>query len=455
MPRVVKYSPKKKKFSVYQQVAKRVAATALPYAANYVMPGSGNAIRFAGMAARYLKKKRYDSAKSSVKGKKKGKKYHTTGKYVGSFKRGGRKGVNEMKEYVAKGFVTTDEIAGTISDPDCVYVVHQALDPYLVIVYSVQALVRKLLMKCGVKVSSVNEIIPGRAPEDARDWVFRLLGSQEGNSADEIIVFRIECSAGQSIASLVSIGNFINPFMQYSSGYTTVAGTGNDSNTFELTRLQVYMDNNGADQDFFIGEIDLREEIIHYNGKSELKVQNRTLAANSSADAEDVSNNPLEGRLYNFSGVPKCKVYESFALNRIEVAKGVQLVRAAQLTGASLPMKEPPLPKLFWNCIGASKVRLNPGDIKKTAVIANGSTKYLKWLKNIRLQYGASPFYSTYSIFKSQMIALEDMINIVAANNVSCAYECNRTTSIYFSTLKNTSSLGGYSYTSYSNNPAV
>jgi hypothetical protein len=440
----------------YPSLGKGLGRYAAQQAINAFVPGAGSAIRVASVARRVFNQMRSKTRTKAQQRKmvKPKRKYHTQGKYVGRFQKKGK--VNEMAVYVAKGFVNTDEIAGTASDPDCVYLTTAALDPYAAITYAVQALYRKLLEKAGMRVSSSSEIIPGRAPEDARDHVFRLLGSQEGTSADEIIVYRQEAVAGSTIASLVNSATVLNAFMQYSSGALMTAGVGADSTTIELTRFQLYFDNSNTDQDMFLAEIDLREEVLHFHGAANIKVQNRTLATGGSADAEDVNNNPLEGRMYSFNGIPKCKVYESFPINIMSVNRGVQLVRSAQFGGASIPLKEPPLPKIFWNCSSASKIKLNPGDIKNAVVKHSGSVKFLTWLKRIRLGYGTTGggFGTTYSIFKTNMIALEDMINLSASSNISIAYEVNRTSAFYFSTKKNTSALGSYTYTSYSNNPA-
>lgn len=424
-----------------------VQATA-SYAANALGPygrAAYTGYRMARAAKRYLSTGKHVAKQTSRK-----RVYHTKGQYVGKFKKSGKK--NELAMYTAKGFVNTDEIAGTVSDPDCVYLTTASLDPYACIAYAIEALYRKLLVKAGLKVSSKGEIIPARAPEDARDWVIRLLASQEGTGADEIIVYRQETTAASSINSLVNTTTVLNAFMQYSSGVLMTTGSGSDSATVELTRLQLYFKNT-ATEDMFVCELDLREETIHYYGKAYVKVQNRTLATGGSADAEDVNNNPLEGRMYYFDGIPKCKVYESFPINIMGVNRGVQLVRAAQFGGAAVALKEPPLPKIFWNCKSASKIVLNPGDVKKASVKVEGQLRFLTWLKRIRLNYGTTPgFGTTYSIFKTNMIALEDMINLSASSNVSVAFEVNRVSAFYFSTKKNTSALGGYTYTAYNNN---
>ena len=124
--------------------------------------------------------------------------------------------------------------------------------------------------------------------------------------------------------------------LTYSAGYPNT-GAGNASvDAVNPFRIILYrQDFNTTRGLVFEAEIRFDEEIMCVVGASELKVQNRTLAANNSTDAEDVNNNPLVGKIYEFSGMPKLRDKTAFPLATIPVDRGVQLVRAASITNTA------------------------------------------------------------------------------------------------------------------------
>lgn len=378
--------------------------------------------------------------------------YHTLGGYGGKFKKATRKGKkSQMDIYASKGFIYTDEISGTVSDPDCVYITCKALSSYDVIRHAVQALLRKLFTKAGQTFVSPDQEISNTAFNVAAGYKVELEQQQLDTG-----VYTINASYttvdGDTLSSVANA--FYNSFLQYSAGYTTVPGAGNASNAIELIRMTLYNSDFNTTQGFqFVCNLDLRNERIHVIGKADIKVQNRTKSASSSSDAEDVSNNPLQGRMYMFNGLPRLKNGAGYLLQDIRVDSGVQLVRAAQLTNTGF--KEPPSPNNFWNCTKSSAVRLAPGEIKKAVVYEKMNRPFLLWLKNMRVQYSTSTgFYeSQLGNRKCCMMAFEDMINVNLSENISIAYECNRQSGIYFTTVKNTSATWAVTNTSLSNNP--
>jgi len=382
--------------------------------------------------------------------------YVTTGKYRGKFKRQRRAKGNV---YAENGFLNTTEVSGTVSDPDCVYIVHAAADPYLIVGHAVEALVRKLVAKAGTSVNSVTEIVPVSGPVSAANWVFKLIMAQRGNPTPQEYVTNTfpVTSTGFSIRDMAT--PMLTHFMQYSSGYTTSPLGGGLNNTFEPYFLQLYsVDYSGTgNTDRILASLDLRNETVVYYSKSSLKIQNRTKAADGGVDATNVNNNPLVGRSYTFSGIPNPRQMGAYPLGRIAVNRGVGLSTAAIMMGTSggPGYKEPPKSVAFTNCKMTAKVRLNPGDVKTSTIYTSGSKSFLPWLKAIRLQYGPQfagdlNYYSTYSMFKSQMFALEDLINVNLSEVISCAYEVNRESGIYFKTTGKNAAITGFDQLSYS-----
>lgn len=354
-----------------------------------------------------------------------------------------------MKIYSQKGFVETYEVAGQVADPDCVYILNASLPPYVIDV-SVRALVRRLLDKAGWTVRSIDQILSASIAANSQFLRFTL---QQEDANGSLVPVVYDTGAVDTINTVA--GAFIQAFSNYSAGF----GLSNDSNVLVPKMFQIYQRVSAGADWFLKAEINLVEEYVNVHSTSSIKIQNRTLAANSSADSEDVTSNPIVGMSYMFKGMPKTKTVGFYSqLNRVR-GDGVMLVRAAEMTlstgvGNTVSPREPPLPNLFWNCRKATRVFLNPGKMRTSAVMYHRRMKFLTWLKSIRIQYRiTSPNLNEYTVGDVEMFAFEDMINVNATNNITLAYEVNRKLGVYFETVPNKYSDGLFSQQTYSNLP--
>jgi len=351
----------------------------------------------------------------------------TNGEYVGKFKK--LKSIkNENAVYGNRGVFQTWEIHGRVNDPNVVYISHQAVDGYEVIVTGVEALMRKLFEKAGYKISSTTETIFGKSLTDSEMYRVQLTTTNLKTGVETVQVNHPVPVSGtiQNIATV-----FLPAFLEYSAGFTNTGAGDTGVDQKNPTRLILLrQDANVTVAHLFQCELRLADEIMCIMGSSELKIQNRTAAASGSDDAEDVSNNPLTGRIYEFKAMPKIRNKGAFPLCSIPVDKGIQLVR-----GDSFPdqaWREPPLPQVFSNCKKSSKVLLNPGQIKTIKVSYKKHMNFLTFLQKIRLQYGTGvQFESSYSIFPIQIVALEDLINVNELEKINVAYEANKTLGVY------------------------
>ena len=197
----------------------------------------------------------------------------------------------------------------------------------------------------------------------------------------------------------------------------------------------------------FQGELNLKNEVVHMFSVSEMKIQNRSLAASGSESTEAVSNNPLVGRLYDFKGgVPRSRTMDCAPLEYIGVS-GVVLARAAQFDAnlGGVTYKEPPLPKLFSNCVGASMIRLDPGSVKQDKMVVKYNKPLLTFLKKMGdpISYATNNNYK-WLIGKCRLFALEDVINVNATAKIEIAYEVNREYGCFLTTMKPAHAQGDY-----------
>lgn len=345
------------------------------------------------------------------------------------------------------GIVDTHEISGLVNDNDCVYIIHTALDPLEVIRKVAWEMVRKLLFRAGFIINSVDEVFDSSTGFSSVGFTLQVWGK---NAETDTEIIRLTSVFGSADSIRIVGEQVMAVFIEYSSGYHSTIGAGNVNNAIELTKICLY-DNKTSNS--LAASVDLRQEVITMTGISKLKIQNRTLSGDGSASNDNVTNNPLQGRVYAFSGVPKPKAKNMSLFDGVPRDKGVQLIRASAL-GLDSNLREPPLARVFWNCYSSNDCMLNPGDVKQITLRQTKTANILKLLKMIRYQTGllGADYKTYYSPFKHQMVAMEDVINVDAEEKITVAYEVNRAMYIHSTSKKaNVVALAGYRQTSFNN----
>jgi len=353
--------------------------------------------------------------------------YITNGKYAGKVRTNRKYVRNPMDSFNRNGTVITTESIGNVTDNNCVYLMAESVNSRDAIFMLLTAMMRKLLEKCQIRVNGIDDPLFERvAGVSTVGYTVRLFKQNPVSGAmvyiDHLITsldtFGVLCEA------------FRNDFEVYCSGF----GELDNSNMQELYKFVVFT-GTGSEVPYQVhAEMLFNETFIDLYCKCSIKVQNRTKSSTGSEDAENITNNPLQGRIYTFKGVPKPKANGfvnggsnpgMYAFERMPYNKAVSGFGG---TGAGLDasLKEPPHPKLFWNCYKAGALRLEPGEIKSFNQVARKTGNILKMLKSIRLQLDAAGAFSTYSIFPVQMIAMEDVINANDEQTISIQYEVQR-----------------------------
>jgi len=106
------------------------------------------------------------------------------------------------------------------------------------------------------------------------------------------------------------------------------------------------------------------EMTVHCASYNELKVQNRSLSATGSSSTDTVNNNPLQGKIYDFSTQPRTAIEYMRPIMIFDASTGILLSRAAQFNDIA-NMKEPPSGRIFNNTKKTDKIVLQAGEIKK------------------------------------------------------------------------------------------
>lgn len=361
-----------------------------------------------------------------------------SGRYTGTFKKTTRKSGRSLDRFNRDGVLLVKEVSGEVADPDCAYLMNETVNTRDVIFFSIVAVLRKLVAMAGLRSQGVGDVFienwvtaDGTESSTRFKVQFVAINLQTGFTSSTVH----SCLITDTLATVAS--QFLIDVENYSAGYGLLNNT-NATIPYKMQLVQI---------DAAIGSLEIpRAEIrfdevdIEVYGKAEMKVQNRTASNSGSEDAENVANNPVQGRIYKFQGVPRAKNSGKVpgALNagpvlfeRISYPTAVAGFGAADFTDTIY--KEPPVPSSFWNCKESAKVRLDPGQIKSFYVSATKKMNILKLWKAMRIQFTTSSF-TTYSVWPFQLLGLEDVINAGALEEVTLGFEIERTLGCRIST---------------------
>lgn len=345
-----------------------------------------------------------------------------TGTKVGRFS---RKRVKLSKETMAlkKGYHCTSEIHANVTDPHCVYVAHSASHYGLMTRTLMGAMFRKLFLKAGISIPDRNQELP--LFDQFNSDGFKIVYQYQNPVTGSAVTLNIVTVDNQSLTNLVD--SF--PLMATNLYSIFTANNGVEPNSLALYSS----DRNLADTNWRLAsQINLRTEIINWHITSELKVQNRTAGAAAAigdiGDADRVDQQPLQGYLYNFKGgEPRLKHttnWDVSVLNDDEKLSRIREYGENHIPSSLLPQpyQEPPVPKLWANCVGASKVILQPGDIKNTKISFTFRGKLPNMLKKLKTTFTESGFVKGVP-GKCQILALEEYMRTPDNNNILIGLE--------------------------------
>jgi len=368
-------------------------------------------------------------------------KWHTTGGYQGSFKRPTRGAGRSMDIYNKKGWTAVSEYTGSVSDPDCCYLLNAAVSANDVLFYSMAAAVRKLFELAGISPTGLNE------------GMFTPSGGSFNSTQLQVGLISINLQTGLETASVFYaitttslFADVVGAFMPYIQNYSAGSGSSADAN-MELPYKLVLTEQVPTTVPYQVvnAEVLFSECSITLSGKSIMKVQNRTKATGGSEDETNINNNPLQGRIYQLSGLPKPKANGKrigglnsavFPFERLQYPDEVSSFGSAS-GGFDPEFREPPSPGYFYNCSKSSFVRLEPGAIKSYTLGYSKHMNILRLWRMVRLQRNTGNTFVQFSTFPVQMLALEDVINANAAENISIQFEVERHFGAYASIKHN------------------
>jgi len=373
----------------------------------------------------YNKFSAYRRSKALTLKKKEGFSGMSTAKYAGKFKRPSST-MTAMEKLEAdaqsKGIMSVREVHGKINSANCVYIGHGNFDLELVAFVISLSIVRKLLRKIGTNPTSANSTLNTGDPfENSSGWQFQFRSINTNGAYVSSTPYDFPTTVTMNgIASSSGLYTFILQSIRQDSPQT--------HGCLQDVVLRV-KDNSVGDSWKTMATLNMKNEIMNLWSYSDLKIQNRTKSDEGSANADSVDNQPLTGYHYLIKGgAPQAKQIDNFKLSR-NGYRSVILLRAEDLSDAT-DYQEPPNPVEFSNCYRASKVLLQPGNLKKSNILTKWSG-YFNDLIGHKLTIrqaitGGTTQNVEYAPGKCELFAFEEILNTGSTNLITCAYESEK-----------------------------
>lgn len=347
-------------------------------------------------------------------------------KNAGYFKKGSAVTTNSDK-YSVPGFVEKLEWSGTVKDEvnQVVYVAHTTLPAQTVAYATMKSLVKKLLIEAKHSIKNQKEIIC------AGQYYYSQISLYYKVKDGDVVTEKIFAITTSTTFEDVSNAMF-NWFMSLSE-------TSNLPNQLLFLRYYVNVALTGTAL-LLQAELDLSTAKIQLYGKSQLKIQNRTVTAASNNNADDVDNVPLDGRSFEYA--TNSTIYRDFGEPTTATVGAIttspyfgvlptfSAATGPVTTGTSMYADMPDRTQ-FIGCKKMAKTQLDPGTIK-TSVLNDTVTMPLN--KLISTIFGRKPNTGTgrtnqYWIGRTRLFAWEKMINIAgdsasaSAFNLACEHQ--------------------------------
>jgi len=314
-----------------------------------------------------------------------------------------------------RGVTATVESGGVLGAQDCVHIGHITGPKNRLIILAWESIIKLLMMKMNVRI---------------RDFLAGV--SEVGVSVGDVFQFNFKINSTTAAdtfvtSTVVSGWNWIDVITPFYNMFTA-APSYIDIMPGSLNYIPV------AASSLPRASLGLENLMLHYNIKSSLKVQNRSINSAGNDQEDDVDNVPLYGKSIGGSGTGTQARFP----NSTSPANIVGGIDTAVISNVSLDddMKEP-LSGYFWpKSQTEGKIHLDPGNIK-TSVLTTKRNISLKMLYKIFDNPSSGSFALIAPFGKFRFFQLEKMIDTGTAINLLVAYEVNNNYNCYATTKYN------------------
>lgn len=336
------------------------------------------------------------------------------------------------------GCVRKIELGGLVSDLDCVYVGHCTQPGIELTKMWARSIVRALLRKAGMGVTSWEQPIPfNGTTTDNVEMILKVFYRQNGGSAN------VGITSGFDTEALPQISITPNQTMRVISTslynqFNNIVSADEDA---ILTRVELHT----SDPPLAVAKFVCASSKVHMRLHSKLVVQNRTRSSDSAQTGElvnDVTNNPVVGYRYGTSGTGfRVRNISNGTDTNLQIGVGffgnnsTGLITARALTTNISPSKKPLYGSDFQGKVSVNKIQILPGacrvDTLKESATYSFNYMWSRFKEDIKktttgeAQAGREYFYQG----KCAMIGVEKLCNTRDGNepSVIIGYELTKT----------------------------
>lgn len=347
----------------------------------------------------------------------------SSGFYKGSI--GKAKYVKKTVENVAlqKGFHTTFDTYGRVTDPQAVYIMHGTWKAVAMTEAICGALIRKLFQKAGIQINERTEELPLQSINNALGFRLEFTHQNAVNAAGTTLTY--DTVDDDTLQSVITNFTGMSTFFSNYLNNTVVAS--------EPYRLALYSLDGVLWR--MASTLNLANEHMSLFLSSELTMQNRTsgdTAVAGDLNVDRVDNQPLICKMYEFNNAdPRLRQNgaNTDELNTNGTA-GLKLVRSTTLPTS---LQSRPSPRIWANCKGSTQFIMDPGNVKKTYVSWKTAGLMINALKKLKCYTVAAGGVSG-ALGKCQVICFEEKLRTVGTNVVTIQYEHVHKAGCWFTT---------------------
>lgn len=316
------------------------------------------------------------------------------GRYGGLIKR--VRGSNKSRSYNYKlatnGVTYTKEEQNVITDAQCVYLGHTTSNYQQFAKYFSHAILKCICKERGIDIVAWSDPAVGYAAVDTFTVAYQTTPISAVTNAVYPVVAADVVSYDALATSL-----WINLWFPLVNNIANMSNKG---------ILKVYAWQRGTE----MTSINLATALIHVTSKASMKMQNRTVTNVTDIEADDVTNCPLQGRIYEGVGsamYPK----EICAFQPPDRVSGYTFFGATTTS-----LNEPPQPYYFNGVKKSSKISIMPGAIKTSSLYNKNVMGVTRFWRIMAAVYNtASDDYHSVPFGKFRYIALERVIGNIGA----------------------------------------
>lgn len=310
-----------------------------------------------------------------------------------------------------KGITATYETGNVLGNQDIVYIGHITGPTNQILLIAMQSMVKLLLTKMNIRINNLFDLMSSVkfAVGDIFRVTYHINSTTSATTNFQVIIAVPTSFAGLSL----DLKNLLQ-------GITSIDWV---PRSFEYIPIGSQLQ---------AASISLEALMFHYDIKSTLKIQNRSINTAGNDEADEVDNVPLYGKSIGGKGTGVVARYP----NSTSPANVVGDITSGLISNVSLDdnAKEPLSGYFFPKSSQQGKVHLDPGALK-TSVLTTKRSIGLKYL--LRMNYQISGTQSITPFGSYRFFQLEKMIDTGVVINLLVAYEHNLAISCFATTKYN------------------